>query len=70
MGIVRFFDASALMLPYVEGGTLVSVLQAMQMCSFSHKEQEIIAAMLGTRMTSAVDALHKLEIVHCDIKAG
>lgn len=63
-----FSDCAAITLPFVGKTTLISVLQRLHESRFDIQEQEIVAAMLTKHMLHALYQLHKIDILHCDVK--
>lgn len=66
--IQLFRDCAAVCMPYVGSCTLLSVLQLMHKRHFDVQEQEVLAAVLTLQMLLAVQKLHALHVLHCDIK--
>lgn len=80
LGLYRFRDCSALLLPYADLGTLIDVLAVLAEglgvgagsgglgLGFSAREHEHLAASLSTSLLSAVHLLHSHGVLHCDLK--
>eukprot|EP01039_Chlorochromonas_danica_P008959 gene8959-9887_t len=67
--LYSFEDASCLLLPYAELGTLIDVIAVLSSPGlFTSAEHEYLVAYLTEQMASSLRVLHSCGVLHCDIK--
>lgn len=68
--LLNYSDGSILVMDYSNLGTIIDCISGLNSSDLSNIEHEVVVFYITKKFLTAINLLHDVDIIHCDIKPG